>query len=393
MQVTKSNIALIIGAGSESIFAIETAKKLGLYTIAFDGNPDAKGLKLADESHVVDIRTPEPIIKKLGNRIPKLVVPIPIGRYLITTGAINDYYGLIGCNKEATNSCTDKYLFHNILCQQKLRNISCKLLKQGNKIDENELKFPLIIKPRYGSGSRDVAAIFSKEEFIEKISPKLPFDEDFIIEDLVEGNEYGVDAAVIDNKFHLVLVRKKINTPFPYRQSIGYYSQVNIDETKLLKYLTAVTNSLKINNSLLNFDLILKDDGEIFVIELAPRPSGYNLHNLFTIQASGIDMLREYLNYISGKEYNFDNKKNRQLLMKFFDFQNCIVEKAPDFNAIAKKYNIIDYKYNIDKEKLSVVKDGQSIIGRGYVILEGKDENELSTNCAKLMQEFKLQET
>ncbi|QCU00568.1 hypothetical protein FFA43_07975 [Campylobacter hyointestinalis subsp. hyointestinalis] len=58
-------VALVIGASSESVFAISEAKKAGLKVVAFDGDKDATGLKLADVSFVVDIRDPKNIIEKL----------------------------------------------------------------------------------------------------------------------------------------------------------------------------------------------------------------------------------------------------------------------------------------------------------------------------------------
>ena len=41
-------VALVIGASKESVFAINEAKKAGLKVVAFDGNKDAIGLKLAE---------------------------------------------------------------------------------------------------------------------------------------------------------------------------------------------------------------------------------------------------------------------------------------------------------------------------------------------------------
>ncbi|RAZ49834.1 hypothetical protein [Campylobacter hyointestinalis] len=58
-------VALVIGASSESVFAISEAKKAGLKVVAFDGDKDATGLKFADVSYVVDIRDPKNIIEKL----------------------------------------------------------------------------------------------------------------------------------------------------------------------------------------------------------------------------------------------------------------------------------------------------------------------------------------
>ena len=48
-------IAGVIGASNEAIHTIEEAKKQGVRVIAFDGNPDAEGLSVADKAVVVDI--------------------------------------------------------------------------------------------------------------------------------------------------------------------------------------------------------------------------------------------------------------------------------------------------------------------------------------------------
>lgn len=48
--------AIVIGASSESVYAIGIARKRGYHVIAFDGNPQAEGLSGADEAVVADIR-------------------------------------------------------------------------------------------------------------------------------------------------------------------------------------------------------------------------------------------------------------------------------------------------------------------------------------------------
>ena len=153
--------AAVIGASSESIYTINKAKELGLEVLALDGNPDAPGLKAADSSFVVDIRDPEKvfeILDKEENR-PDIVLPVPIGRYLTTTGAVNDKYGLTGVTAYAAGICTDKYEFHKVLNEKGLRDAELYLLPAGSDfMDASELNevYPVVVKPRFGSGSRGV---------------------------------------------------------------------------------------------------------------------------------------------------------------------------------------------------------------------------------------------
>ena len=80
-----------MGASSESLHALSLARNLGLYTIAMDGNPNAEGLAAADQAIVVDIRDPDALAAALEGTVPDVVIPVPIGRYLISGAALNDY--------------------------------------------------------------------------------------------------------------------------------------------------------------------------------------------------------------------------------------------------------------------------------------------------------------
>ncbi len=124
----KPKIALAVGAGKESIFAIKEARKQGFFVIAFDANSQALGLKYANEAHILDIKKPEFIIKALKGRIPKIILPTPIGSCLTSIGALNDHFKLKGCSYEAALYCVDKFLFHQKLNAHKLRNISSLLI-------------------------------------------------------------------------------------------------------------------------------------------------------------------------------------------------------------------------------------------------------------------------
>ena len=56
---------VIIGAGSEALHTIRIAKEQGLVVAAIDGNPEAAGLKEADEAFVINISDEEESIQKI----------------------------------------------------------------------------------------------------------------------------------------------------------------------------------------------------------------------------------------------------------------------------------------------------------------------------------------
>lgn len=406
--------AVIIGASSEALHTIEKARAYGITVTALDGNDAAEGLKAADQALVVDISKEEATIEAVRKEHPDFVLTVPIGRYLTTIGAVNDRLGLPGITKEAAVRCTDKLVFHQTLAGKGLRNCHCygvtaegSILAEGQKLcgrmeeggacEEGstagwELSFPAILKPRFGSGSRGIRMIFEPEQLEEALEGVK--GEEYVLEECVAGDEYGVDGAVIGGEFQLVLLRKKENTPLPARQAVAYYSVQPQDEFygQVAGYMKEVVGCLGLSECLLHADLI-RSRKEPFVIELSARPSGHNLHNLFTPLCTGIDVAEEYIRYRLGEKFQFVPKETRQMMIHYFDMQGT-VRQIPDQEeleaAADKECKLITYQCNLRKgEILQPVSDGHSLMGRGYFVVEGKSEDALR-KCADQIKELFL---
>ena len=83
------------------------------------------------------------------------------------------------------------------------------------------------MKPRFGSGSRDVFFINSDEDLMKYIKKVKSLNEDFVLEQAAIGDEYSIDGAVIDGELQITLLRKKIITPLPIRQPISSFAEMD----------------------------------------------------------------------------------------------------------------------------------------------------------------------
>ena len=265
--------------------------------------------------------------------------------------------------------CTDKYLFHRKLQEKGLRNCHCCLIASGvpiRKEEYGELDFPAILKPRYGSGSRGIFFINNKEE----------------LEEAVDGVEYGVDAVMDGSSFRMILLRRKLLTPPPARQAVGYMavSPRESEESRRLcerveACLTEVTALLGLQNCLLHADL-MTGDGYVFPIELSARPSGHNLHNLFTPMATGVDMAEQYIRSRCGMEYSFVPEKTAKLMIHYFDLEECVVKKVPEPEELKLPEGIVLRAWHCTirpGDYLEKVTTGHSLMGRGYFILQEEE--------------------
>jgi len=390
-------VGLVIGASKESIHAIKTAQKAGIYVVAIDGNASAEGLKYANERYVVDISDLEAVFRITERFKPDIVLPVPIGRYLTTIGAVNDYYQLKGISFEAATKCTDKWVFHRTLNKFGLRECECILVPSKACLSEiTGLSFPLIIKPRYGSGSRKVVLLENHEELMRwYTSRQHAHDEDFVLETAVKGTEYGLDGAVIDGQFQLILLRKKVLSPPPARVCVGYTSVIsNENNANLFRqvetHLSAIIQVLQLDHCIIHADLIIKNES-IFVIELSGRPAGLKLYDLFTPLATGVDLIEEYIKYVKGDFANFKPLLAKQLAIRYFDFENCRIFSRPSINILKEKYNLLEYECNIEiGAPLGLLLSGQPIIDRGYFIVVGCSEEEVVQQCNAILHEFQI---
>ena len=253
------NIA-VIGADGESVHAIEQMHKLGHRVIAVDQNKSAHGAALADVHLRIDISREDEVIDALSKENIDYVFTTPIGRHLLTIGAVNDALNLPGISRDSAGLCTDKYEFHNRLRNARLRGGHCYLVNYGHPVDPDSIDYPAVFKPRFGSHGRSVHYLSSADEFAglqreiwgehtksghtdvddisadefairvkktmeerqKEVSLEDSPDDDYIIEDAYPGTEYAIDGVVEGCNFEIMLIRRKILTPPPSRQAVSY---------------------------------------------------------------------------------------------------------------------------------------------------------------------------
>ncbi len=393
--------AAIIGAGSEALHTIQKAKEYNLTVIALDGNEKAEGLTAADEARVVNISQEKETIQCMKTEKVDFVLTVPIGRYLTTIGSVNDALNLPGIGKKQAMYCTDKLLFHNTMKKHGLRNCQCyeasSIREEREKLfhkiqrKELELHFPAILKPRYGSGSRGIH--FVNDLRALKTGLENTCGESYVLEECASGEEYGLDGAVIDGEFYLVLLRHKENTPLPARQAVAYFSVMPEDTfySQVKGFMEKTVKVLGLRECLLHADLMRTEAGP-FMIEMSARPSGHNLHNLFTPLCTGVDVAEQYIRRRMDMEFSFVPENTKMMMIHYFDLEGA-VEDVPDKTDIEKiigKKPVV-WRCNIKSgDILTKVSDGHSLMGRGYFILEGENEEELKEKAEHIKALFRI---
>ncbi len=151
--------------------------------------------------------------------------------------------------------------------------------------DQGRLDFPCIVKPRSGRGSRNVATVFSEAELQAQITLARQAPGDFVVQELVTGDEYTVMVAA-DRNGELraivpVLVERKRGITL---RAVTLYDRGVIGACRAIHAADPVPGCY-------NIQLIKAADGSAKPFEINPRISTTACLGL----AAGVDFIGIFL--------------------------------------------------------------------------------------------------
>lgn len=180
----------------------------------------------------------------------------------------NESTSLLLSSYETIMICNDKfktYKFFNKLGIPTAKTIFIRDKDLNNiktYLNNLNMDFPVIAKPKKGLSSRDVYEIQSEEEIFLIKRIKEP-----IIQEKVFGQEYTIDIFCDGKKLISAVPRERIET----RLGICYKGKTEKDD-RLINYVEKIAEKLDIRGPA-NIQCF-KNDGEVKFIEINPRFSG-----------------------------------------------------------------------------------------------------------------------
>lgn len=280
---------LILGAGRGQVGLYKAAKELGIETIAATMPSDnLPCIPLADEVSYVDISNPEEVLKKAFDLKIDGVATCCLDTGIVSLGKVVDALELTGLSEQAAVMCGDKFKMKEAFMKKGVSTAKfCKVSSEEELRNSLEkLKKPLIIKATDLQGSRGIYIAHTEDEiflgFREAMS--LTKKEYCIVEEFIEGLEFGAQAFVYDGKILFVLPHgdetfmSHTAIPVAHYVPFEFEEQFHTIEQEVIKAIEA----LGLNNCAVNVDMILKE-GQIYIIEITGRVGANCLPELVEI--------------------------------------------------------------------------------------------------------------
>lgn len=306
---------LILGAGVMQIPAIKKAKEMGHFVLCADGNNNAIGKEFCDIFYAVDIKDKNGLLEIAQKFHKKHILHgvFTAGTDFSSSVAwITEKLGLPGISYQSALNATDKYRMR--CCFKESGVPSPGFVEFSNDMDlENtikDLKFPLVIKPVDSMGSRGVKRVNNILELKEvtTLAVSLSRTSRAIIEEFIAGEEFSLDALIVDGEVKIFgFADREIVFP-PYFVEMGHTIPTELDQSDMdlvIDVFTKGVKSLGITYGCAKGDMKLGPNGAV-VGEIAARLSGGYMSGWTFPYSSGIDLTKGGIELALGQEITIE---------------------------------------------------------------------------------------
>lgn len=365
---------LIIGAGFLQDFVICKAKELGYETYAVDANPDAVGFKHADYYSVVDIVNEEACLKyAIQNEIDG-VLTAATDYGVLTASYIAKVMGLPGLKYNVAQLIKNKYLVRKCLFDNHVDDTE-QAYEVCNDTNIEELSrkiiYPVMVKPCDGSGSRGASRVNKAEDLKRACEYAIAgsITNRAEIETFIVGKEYGVESLVINGEVYVLGVMQKWMTQPPYYAELGHSIPSDLVpdvECKVKACVKKAIIALGINHGSVNMDMLITEDGKIYIIDVGARMGGNMIGPCIIPYGTGFDYMAAMLQNSVSDPIDLNIKEKKAVATRLLAFDGGIVKAIPDMKELEKRFDVEIYHHL--KEGMRINEYHTNLDGCGYII-------------------------
>ncbi len=387
---------MVLGAGVGQAPAIRKAKEMGLRVVATSHRAADPGLALADVPLLLDTRDVEANLAAARELCIDGVMTLSTDVAMPTLGRIVDELGLPGPGFAAALSASNKIQMKRKLAAA---GVPTARFREARSVQEalraaHELTLPVIIKPPDSSGSRGVVRVSSAAavESAFRRARKFSHTGAVIVEEYLEGEEFGAQALVSDGGVQAVFFHNDTVTSPPISVPLGHSYPCKFDKTvqqRSAEVLAAAVAALGIEQTFVNADLILTRRGPM-VLEIAARLGGTCLPELTSIYA-GEDIVGAAIRLALGEKIRLVHRRRQPCAARIIDPPaSGVVRRREVPEALSRHPRVVAIRWDVDPgAPVHAFSSGPDRIGE--ILTTGDSWQEAEALCEKIRREIVLE--
>lgn len=327
---------IAVTAGRWQAKPIAEAKALGLKIIAIDSDHKAAGFAFADIKIVAGLNEVEKVIDTIASHFRTAnisetkicgVLSICSDAGMLLAGKLREHYAIVtGPDFTVSNKLVNKKLQRQAWKNDGIDKISWHIVSsiESAKLAAQQLSLPFIIKPVDSAGSRGVFKVecesTSIDELIEQALAFSPTNE-AIIESFMDGKEYTVEGFVHDGQCHVLAITEKDKIPSA-NNLVAYKLQTAqlpmLIERKIESLVKASVVSLDYQSGPVHAEVIVMNNSEVGMVELAGRGGGFMVFEAFVQAQSSFDIVKNTIKQAVGLPVENVDKTKEHTILRFF---------------------------------------------------------------------------
>lgn len=313
---------LMLGAGPDQLPAYREARRRGYRLVAVDQRADSPGAQLADVFLPISTRDADQIVGALNGDRPDGIVTTATDAALGTHRELAIHYALpYQPAARAVRASMDKTFFRDVLDECQLntyRWVSDTDPERASKL-ARDLPLPLVVKPTDASGGKGITLVTEWDGLDPAIQAALGLSRSgtVLIEEYIVGRHYAVEIWMRDGMPHFMPLTEKRMTPLPAMLTTGHLIPARLSphiSDRVKSTLVQLCRSLDIVDGPANFDFVLTDCDELYLIEVGARLGG-NAYPRLMYEAWGVDTVAATVSLSVGEPFALVPTRSRVCLL------------------------------------------------------------------------------
>lgn len=392
---------LILGGSSYLIPVIETAKKLGVYTITCDYLPNNIGHKFSDEYHNISITDKDKVYDLAKKLEVDGVISFATDPGVVTAAYVCEKLNLPSPPLKSVEILQDKGKFRKFLKENDFNVPYHNTFKTYEELKKQigEIKFPVIIKPVDSAGSKGVSRVDSLEEIEEatRIAFNHSFSGEIIVEQFIEkkGNSSDSDCFSVDNELKFVsfssqLFDEEAPNAFVPTAFIWPSDMSDKHKEKLESELARLTKLLDLGTSIYNIETRVGTDDKEYIMEVSPRGGGNRISEILKLSTKQ-DLILNNIKFALGMELDTVTKPVYHDVLAFYVIHSNYDGVFQEFHIDESFYNehVVDVNLDVKKgEKVCKTEGANNTIGN--IILRFENYEDAKFYLTNVSKWFKL---
>jgi carbamoyl-phosphate synthase large subunit len=389
-MVNNQKSILVFGGSDYQLSLVIECKKLNLFTVVIDPNPEAVAKDYADAFEEVGGQDFEGTCKVVEKYNVDAIITAATDKPLVMMARIAKKYSLNFFSEETATVATDKFLMKKKFAENNLPHAKGKLTEEIT----DDFQFPVVIKPTDNSGSRGVIFCDNIHDANEALNEAKQHTRknQLLVEEVIEGTEYSIETLHYNGKSKIIQITEKIVTPLPYFVELGHIQPHNLPASivkEIEDLMVKVANIFNFENCGCHNEVKIKD-GKITLIEVSPRIGGDFISSTLALASTGINMEKALIQIVLGEEPDFSGYKPAASGIFFFHFKQGVFKSIKNLKESLNRPEVLSYKFDLKPGDI-IPKINVGTKRYGYAIIKEETRKKLLETRDEIMNGLEVQ--